>query len=340
MSEAALSEGARQGPPKPLGPEYFRARLAEEAAPPAEEIAPEEEAEVLDAAPDEEGVVGQSDLAEDEGPLEEDGALADSEDGGEPEAEAEEEAREFEVVVDGETMVVSEDEARLGYMRTADYTRKTQALAEQRREIAQRAEELQHLPQLYEQLASQMLSGFDQVDWSALRPEQHQQLTQARAAREREANELRAVARGYMDRIAEVQGQKRQQEIAQARELLPAAIPGWNDHAYSSTLQYAIDELGYSREEALNTTDHRQIMAWHKAMTLDTSRRRVSTQTKAEQATEPARPRKPRPAQGDREPRPDGRLRAAEMRHAKSPSRKTHLDVIRERLALEKRQKG
>lgn len=337
MSEAA-NQGA--GPPQPLGVDHFRARLAEEAQP--AEIAPEPEAELLDAAPGDEGA-GQSDLTDEAGPTDgEEGALADAaeSDDGEPNSEAEQEAREFEVLVDGELVAVSEDEARLGYMRTADYTRKTQALADQRRAVAQDAEELQHMPQFYERLADQMVAGFDQIDWSRLTQEQHTQLMAAKSAREKEANELRATARGFQERVEEVRNAKRQQEIAQARELLPAAIPNWGDELYSQTMQYAIEELGYSREEALNTTDHRQIRAWHKAMTLDTSSRRVQAKMKAEKATEPARPAKPRPAQGGREARPDGRLRAAEMRHAKAPSRKTHLDVISERLALERQQKG
>lgn len=338
MSEVAAQQAA--GPPQPYGVEHFRARLAQEAQP--AEIAPEPEAELLDAASGDEGA-GQSDLTDESGPADgEEGALADAaeSEAGQPESEAAQEARDIEVLIDGERVSVSEDEARLGYMRTADYTRKTQILADQRRSLAQEAEELQYMPQFYDRLADQMVAGFDQIDWSRLTQEQHMQLMAAKDAREKEANELRATARGFQERVEEVRKAKRQQEIAQAREILPATIPNWGDELYSQTLQYAIDELGFSREEALNTTDHRQVRAWHKAMTLDQSSRRVKAQMKAETATEPARPAKPRPAQSGREPRPDGRLRAAQMRHAKAPSRKTHLDVISERLALERQQKG
>lgn len=332
--DQAATHSGPSGPPAPIGVDFFKARLAAE-----NEVEPEAVAE-LDAAAVDDGE-GQSDLLDDEGPGEVE-AEAAADDTGEPEPEVVEEAREFEVIVDGETRLVSEDEVRQGYMRTADYTRKTQEVAEQRREVAQSAERMANLPKLYELVAQNMMKGFDQVNWQQLTPEQHQQLTVAKQTRAQEAAELAAVAKGFDEQIQKVTQQKREQEVSRAREILPQAIPNWGDDVYAETMRYAVDELGYSQEEATNTTDYRQILAWNKAMTLDSSSRRVQDTIATGKATETKRPGKqPRPAQQAREPRADGRLRAAQARLAKSPgSRKAKVDFFTEKLAHEKARKG
>ena len=63
--------------------------------------------------------------------------------GEEPEADKSEEAGEtYEVTIDGETVAVTLEEALAGYQRQADYTRKAQALAQERQEFETAREEV------------------------------------------------------------------------------------------------------------------------------------------------------------------------------------------------------
>ena len=63
--------------------------------------------------------------------------------GEEPEVDKPEEAGEtYEVTIDGETVAVTLEEALAGYQRQADYTRKAQALAQERQEFETAREEV------------------------------------------------------------------------------------------------------------------------------------------------------------------------------------------------------
>jgi hypothetical protein len=103
----------------------------------------------------------------------------------------ESEEEEFEVVaeedlkytikVDGKEYEVGIDELKSGYQRQADYTRKSQALAEQRKETEQIQSERQQLEQERQMYANGLqmlreqqtakLQDFDTVDWETLKQE-------------------------------------------------------------------------------------------------------------------------------------------------------------------------
>ena len=118
----------------------------------------------------------------------------ESEEEGQAEEETEEEVaeeEEYEVVaeedlkytikVDGEELEVGIDELKNGYQRQADYTRKSQALAEQRKEtegIQSERMQLEQERQMYanglqmlQEQQSAKLTDFDNVEWEALKQE-------------------------------------------------------------------------------------------------------------------------------------------------------------------------
>ena len=82
----------------------------------------------------------------------------------------------YSVKVDGEEMEVDLDELRNGYQRQADYTRKSQSLAEQRKTYEANVQAVQAERQQYSQaleiLAQNQnaeLNRFQNVDWAALK---------------------------------------------------------------------------------------------------------------------------------------------------------------------------
>jgi len=174
------------------------------------------------------------------------------------------------------------DEVRSGYMRHADYTRKTQALAKERAQIPQQLAEsnravtetreqfsqaLQHLQALAVNAAAPELQG---VDWNRLaveNPSEHVRLTQR-------ANHLNATltqiqnAQKQVAEQAQAQHKKALQEAAMsARETLNREIPGgWNDSLYQKITKGAVDHYGYTQDEFLNFTDARTILMANDAL--------------------------------------------------------------------------
>ncbi len=143
--------------------------------------------EETEATVDEEVVedTEEAEEVEEEAPEEEEEGQA------EEETEEEVEEEEFDVVaeedlkytikVDGEEIEVGIDELKNGYQRQADYTRKSQALAEQRKETEAILSERQRLEQerqmyanglqmLREQQSSK-LQEFENTDWQTLKDE-------------------------------------------------------------------------------------------------------------------------------------------------------------------------
>jgi hypothetical protein len=107
-----------------LAPEEGQAEL--------DETQPAEESEEdLEAAASEEDDSGVEDALEDE--------TSEEQSGEEEEPEEQEQPQTFTVKVDGKEVAVTLDELQKGYSRTQDYTRKTQQIAEVRKQVEQEA---------------------------------------------------------------------------------------------------------------------------------------------------------------------------------------------------------
>jgi hypothetical protein len=140
-----------------LAPEQGQAELdetqpAEESEEDSEAAASEEDDSGVEDAPDEESSEEQSEEQE--------------------EPEEQEQQQTFTVKVDGKEVSVTLDELQKGYSRTQDYTRKTQQIAEVRKQVEQethavRAEREQYA-QLLGALQAQLQSSEPQVDLERL----------------------------------------------------------------------------------------------------------------------------------------------------------------------------
>ena len=222
-------------------------------------------------------------------------------------AESEEsEEEEFEVVaeedlkytvkVDGEELEVGIDELKNGYQRQADYTRKSQALAEQRKETEKIQSERQRLEQERQMYANGLqmlqeqqtakLQDFDKVEWETLKQEDPYaymiKKDEYRDAQERVGN-LQAEQRLVQQEQAQQMQQARAHFVQQEYARLVDALPEWNDK--DSTIKKDIQEYatsaGFKPEEINQLADHRSILVIKKAMEFDKLTKKVAPKKKA-----------------------------------------------------------
>jgi len=259
--------------------------------------------EVTDTPVDEE-VVEETEEAEE---VEEE--APESEEEGQAEEETEEEVaeeEEFDVVaeedlkytikVDGEELEVGIDELKNGYQRQADYTRKSQALAEQRKEteaIQSERMQLEQERQMYanglqmlQEQQSAKLKDFESVEWESLKAEDPYQYIikkdEYRDAQER-VNNLVAEQQMVQQEQAQQAQQARAHFVQQEYSRLVQSLPEWNDS--NSTIKKDIQEyatsVGFKPEEINQLADHRSVLIIKKAMEYDKLTTKVAPKKKA-----------------------------------------------------------
>lgn len=196
--------------------------------------------------------------------------------------EAPQASQTFRVKVDGEEIEVPLDELLKGYSRTADYTRKTQAIAEARKQAEAELEiarqERQRYAQTLEALDTQLRSlQPPEIDWDRLYQE-----NPVEWVRQRELQRTRQEQTAWVQaqRAALIQKQQ-QEEQAQAEQTLEVeraklmeALPEWRDvekarAEKAKIVEYATGRLGFSVEEISDVYDARAVLALRKAMLYD-----------------------------------------------------------------------
>jgi hypothetical protein len=323
--------------PQPLGPDFFRARLAAERgeadpAPAGEEVPEDHEEQPLAADSDDDltGALDQDDEAESE----------DSAEAEQPEGEAEESVTQA-IEVDGETFTAQQiREMKLGQLRQADYTRKSQELAEQRRALETAVTDVEQFGSFYEQLAESMTKPFQSVDWEMLRAqdtEKHNQALLAFQVRKREAEAITAKAQEFAQKAQELKLQAHQAQVQQAVEMAPKLIPGWSPEVYAELQAHAVNELGYTPDEAANVTDIRVVRGWYDSAQIAKAGKSVADLKPGERKEKPQP--KGRPAPQRERTRPDGKMRAAYARWQKDPNSANHRAFLAEKLAYERQGK-
>jgi hypothetical protein len=204
---------------------------------------------------------------------------------GEPEPPSQ--PRTFKVKVNGQEIEVTEDEVLKGYSRTEDYTRKTQQLAEQRkqfeeREVAAVRAERQQYATYLEQLSTALKSLTpEEPNWDVLRTQVtpdvfaaellNWQQTQKRIEK---VEAERATVKEQQDRDAQ-EGFKQYVQAEQAK--LEEALPDIKDPDKARVLKTKLGEFaesrGFSKEELGRVTDHRLVLLLHDAMAREAERK-------------------------------------------------------------------
>lgn len=235
----------------------------------------EEEGEVEESEDDEEAEEGSEETED----AEED---ADEEEGSDSEEEEEEPESDIVWELDGEGLTL--DDLKTGYLKNADYTQKTQALAEEKQVFAQQVASLQAHEQtvaenltLALQVIEPQLVELQNTDWDGLLQSDAYEYQQKRGELEQAQMRYAALQERGQQMLAQRQQQtERAQEAftTAERQKLRLALPDLADPKTGRDLahrikEYALNDVGLSPQEADNMVDHRLIVVLNKARQFD-----------------------------------------------------------------------
>jgi hypothetical protein len=179
-----------------------------------------------------------------------------------------------------EEVEVSEDEAYLGYLRTADYTRKTQALAELRKNAEQEQQQTREQRAKYLAELEELKRGMDALvpkepDWDDLRRKGVSDAEISAAAgtyqqfkRTREAIEARQ-KKIVEDRLADERVAAEKYAGQEAEQILEA-LPEWRDpskgDAERERLVKWLYDKGWTKNQIESIVDHRLVVSIYQSM--------------------------------------------------------------------------
>ena len=217
------------------------------------------------------------------------------------EDEQEDEAPRFTVKVDGKDVEVSLDELQKGYSRTEDYTRKTQALANERKtaqaEFEQVRNERAQYAQLLTALQAQLEQAQPQVDMDRLYQEDPIEWVRQREL-QRENSEKMMAVQSEQQRLAQVHAQEQskymQETLQRQKEMLLSQAPELKDPKLAAQAKKSWIEsgkaIGLTEDELNGLTDHRFILALRKMAAYDAivaKRKAVQPERKAAPVSKP-----------------------------------------------------
>lgn len=218
-------------------------------------------------------------------------AGADESDPGEPAEESEEQEglsepdEESDTTVtmelDGKEVEIPLTELRDGYLRQQDYTKKTQALAEERKAFSAEHAQTRATRVAYAERLSVVESALTEMappqpDWDRLRQEDPAEFAAQWAEHQRMRDDLQAV-RAERSRLAaaeqEDQATALQEHLAGESQKLLVAFPDWSDAAKAAEglrgLREYASGMGFTGEDLSNVHDHRLIVLLDKAAKYD-----------------------------------------------------------------------
>jgi hypothetical protein len=185
------------------------------------------------------------------------------------------------VVIDGKTQKVTLKEARDGYQRQADYQRKTQALAEQRREVESIRQATESEKAAYAEAVSALRQEMERYlpqepDWQKL----HQDDPINFPIIEKQWRDYKAQLAAVQQQEAAIKAQQSREQQEQLRQIVEEGrkyifekVPEWKDEAKWSQAQKSLRDygktVGYSDEELAAATDPRAIIVLEKARKFD-----------------------------------------------------------------------
>jgi hypothetical protein len=195
--------------------------------------------------------------------------------------EEQEQPQIFSVKIDGTEVEVTLDELQKGYSRTLDYTRKTQQIAEVRKQAEGELQAVRAEREQYSQLLSALEAQVQQaaqpnIDWDRLYNEDPIEWVRQREVM-RDNQDRAAAIQSEKQRLSQLsqqeQAQFMQQKLQQEQEALLAAIPDWKDaekaKAEKTLLVEFGQKIGFTSEELKSVVDHRAVLMLRKAALYD-----------------------------------------------------------------------
>lgn len=196
----------------------------------------------------------------------------------EPQEEVQETPR-YRVKVDNEELEVDLDELIKGYSRTSDYTKKTQTLAEQRKQVEAERTKIEEAAKLRDtyaqrlQVIEQMLSTQPEEDLTALKdsdPVGYAIKVAEKMEREKQLAAVRQERESVQARQVAEQQENLKRHLAQEAERLRAAIPDMADDVKGEVIRKEIRDyaksVGWSDQELSQVYDHRAVLTLYRAM--------------------------------------------------------------------------
>ena len=255
VADAATAISAMMAPEQGQA-EVDEAQPVEESEEDTETAASEEESSGVEDAPDEETAEEQSEDGE--------------------EQEEQDQAQTFTVKVDGKEVAVTLEELQNGYSRTQDYTRKTQQIAEVRKQVEQETQavraERQQYAQLLGALQAQLQATEPQVDLDRLYHEDPiEWVRQKEVMRERQEKAYAIQAEQQrLSQLSQYEQQRAMEEtLSSQKDALLAALPTWKDpktaRAEKALVVESAKAAGFSEEDLKSVYDHRLVLLLRKA---------------------------------------------------------------------------
>lgn len=184
-----------------------------------------------------------------------------------------------EVEIDGKLYTVPE-EIKDGYLRQADYTRKTQEVAQARRHVETMLQAASQAVQASQQFADVIgqikaadasLQAFHSLDWNELRATDPVEY----AAKQADYARWQSYRQGLVQNLSEAkqrvdyaQAAEMAQRVQQGAQFLSQQIPGWGEQRMRE-IRSAAQRYGYHDAELDGITDPRAVMVLHKAAEYD-----------------------------------------------------------------------
>ena len=196
----------------------------------------------------------------------------------------------YAVKVDGQDIEVSLDELVSGYSRQSDYTRKTQELAAERKQLEEAAqnyaaeiEQNNAIREQYIQATGQFIAAshsnleqYAKIDWRELKESDPiEYVTKRDEYREAQARIQHAqkLQQQAAEEANEERGRLLQEHVAKEHALMSEAMPEWADTEKRSEIAGKIrsyaEGIGYQSEEIEGLADHRSLQVLIKAMKYD-----------------------------------------------------------------------
>jgi len=236
-----------------------------------EEDNPEEaQAELqADETVEEEIVEEEELLADDFEETEETETLDDEQD----EIEEVSEPQLYAVKINGEDVEVTIDELQSSYSRQADYTRKTQELAQQRKTVEEQQGEVAKNEAIYKELLPKMEAALseslgDEPNWETLYSNDPIGYVRERDLWNEKQQKLQAV-QAEQTRLQEEDQVKQQEQIQKymqyGEKQILNHVPEWKDKTIQqeeklAIRDHAINDLGFTAEEINQVYDYRLLM--------------------------------------------------------------------------------
>lgn len=195
-------------------------------------------------------------------------------------------AEEFEEIThNGEVKKFSKTELKELAQQGFDYTQKTQALADQRRQLDAMQQAFEQQAQMQAQFTDQLaqvkaiegqLAQWKQVNWTELAqtdPMQymtlHHQYTEAKEAYNQQIQSLTHM----QQQAGQLAAQQTAQRLQMEAQAMKQAIPEWRDgekaNAEMSDMRAFLSKAGFNEAEIGQIVDHRHVVVARKAMLYD-----------------------------------------------------------------------